>query len=184
LVLPLLPLAVAGPGVPLVAALSIAGIVYGALCALGQTDMKRLVAYSSVSHLGFCMLGLFALNSEGIAGGTLQMINHGLSTGALFLLVGMLYERLHTRQLTEMGGLASRLPIFSCFLVFVALFGPRREYSDHHELRDLNTREVCALAPIAVLCLAIGVFPHYFLDVMRPEVDAIAAIYAKGSPKP
>lgn len=119
--LPLLPLAVVDIGVPLVATLSVVGIIYGALCALSQRDMKRLVAYSSVSHLGFCMLGLFALNVEGLAGGTLQMINHGLSTGALFLLVGMIYERLHTRQLDDMGGLAARLPMFSCLLIFACL---------------------------------------------------------------
>jgi NADH-quinone oxidoreductase subunit M len=121
LALPLLPLAVVEVGVPLVASLSVIGIIYGALCALCQRDMKRLVAYSSVSHLGFCMLGIFALNKEGIAGGTLQMINHGLSTGALFLLVGMLYERMHTRDLNEMGGLAARMPLFACFLVFISL---------------------------------------------------------------
>jgi NADH-quinone oxidoreductase subunit M len=121
LAMPLLPLAVADVGVPLVATLSVIGILYGALCALSQRDMKRLVAYSSVSHLGFCMLGLFALNAEGIAGGTLQMINHGLSTGALFLLVGMIYERLHTRRLDEMGGLAAKMPWFSVGLVFACL---------------------------------------------------------------
>lgn len=119
LAMPLLPLAVADIGVPLVAALSVIGIIYGALCAVHQLDMKRLVAYSSVSHLGFCMLGLFALNHEGLAGGMMQMINHGLSTGGLFLLVGMLYERLHTRQLEEMGGLAARLPLYAFFLVLI-----------------------------------------------------------------
>ena len=121
LAMPLLPYGVVDVGVPLVATLSVIGILYGAFCALSQRDMKRLVAYSSVSHLGFCMLGLFALNAEGIAGGTLQMINHGLSTGLLFLLVGMIYERLHTRQLDDMGGLASRLPVFSVCLVFSCL---------------------------------------------------------------
>jgi NADH-quinone oxidoreductase subunit M len=121
LAMPLLPYGVVDIGVPLVATLSVIGILYGAFCALSQRDMKRLVAYSSVSHLGFCMLGLFALNAEGVAGGTLQMINHGLSTGLLFLLVGMIYERLHTRQLDDMGGLASRLPVFSLCLVFACL---------------------------------------------------------------
>ena len=77
-----------------------AGIIYGSLCALAQRDIKKLVAYSSVAHLGFCMLGLFALNAAGITGGVLQMINHGLSTGGLFLIVGMIYERYHTRSST------------------------------------------------------------------------------------
>ncbi len=77
----------------------VAGIIYGALVALAQTDMKRLIAYSSVSHLGFCMLGLFALNQLGVQGGVLQMVNHGLSTGGLFAVVGMIYERYHTREI-------------------------------------------------------------------------------------
>jgi NADH-quinone oxidoreductase subunit M len=95
----------------------VAGIVYGALVALAQSDMKRLIAYSSVSHLGYCMLGLFALNPAGIEGSVLQLINHGLSTGALFALVGMLYERYHTRQISAVGGLARRLPRLSALLL-------------------------------------------------------------------
>ena len=82
--------------------LSVAGIIYGALVALAQTDIKRLIAYSSVSHLGFCMLGLFALNALGMQGGVLQMINHGLSTGGLFAVVGMIYERYHTREIKQL----------------------------------------------------------------------------------
>jgi NADH-quinone oxidoreductase subunit M len=96
---------------PWVLWLSLIGILYGALVALAQSDIKRLIAYSSVSHLGFCMLGLFALNPLGVQGGVLQMINHGLSTGGLFALVGMLYERYHTREIRELGGLARRLPL-------------------------------------------------------------------------
>ena len=84
------------------------GIIYGAVCALIQTDVKRLVAYSSVSHLGFVVLGIFAFTQQAVTGGVLQMVNHGLATGALFLLVGMVYERTHTRELAEMGGLAER----------------------------------------------------------------------------
>ena len=87
--------------------LSVAGIVYGALVALAQSDMKRLIAYSSVSHLGFCMLGLFALNTLGVQGGVLQMVNHGLSTGGLFAVVGMIYDRYHTREIADFGGLAA-----------------------------------------------------------------------------
>ncbi len=101
--------------------LALIGIVYGALVALIQTDLKRLVAYSSVSHLGFVVLGTFAFTQAGVSGGVLQMVNHGLSTGALFLLVGMVYERTHTRDLSEMGGLAKVTPwLAGCFL-FVAL---------------------------------------------------------------
>src|SRR6185436_2889407 len=105
-------------GIPLMAALAVAGIIYGSLCALAQRDIKKLVAYSSVAHLGFCILGLFALNSVGISGGVLQMINHGLSTGGLFLLVGMIYDRYHTRMLDDLGGLAARLPLVAVTMVF------------------------------------------------------------------
>jgi len=107
--------------VPLVAFLSIVGIIYGALVAMVQKDVKRLVAYSSVSHLGFVMLGIFAFNVQGIAGGILQMINHGLSTGALFLAVGMIYERRHTRMIEEFGGLSRQIPIFAIFFMIITL---------------------------------------------------------------
>lgn len=117
----LLPDATQHIGVPLIAGLAVAGILYGAVCALAQRDMKRLIAYSSISHIGFCLLGLFALNVEGLSGGVLQMINHGLSTGALFLLVGMIYDRYHTRLLTRLGGLASRLPLLAVCMVFICL---------------------------------------------------------------
>lgn len=105
----------------LIAVLAVIGIIYGALVALAQGDIKKLVAYSSVSHLGFCMLGLFALNTVGISGGVLQMVNHGLSTGALFALVGMLYERYHTREIRSMGGLARRMPVLTFFFVLITL---------------------------------------------------------------
>jgi NADH-quinone oxidoreductase subunit M len=121
LCLPLTPDASLLLGVPLIGTLAVIGIVYGALCALAQDDIKKLVAYSSVSHLGFCMLGMFALNATGLSGSLLQMINHGLSTGALFLIVGMLYERYHTRMLGDYGGLGSRLHVLTCFMVFFCL---------------------------------------------------------------
>jgi NADH-quinone oxidoreductase subunit M len=97
------------------------GIVYGAFLAMAQNDLKRLVACSSVSHLGYVILGMFALSSAGLQGGLLQMINHGLSTGLLFLLVGMLYERRHTRALDEFGGIAQSMPLFAIFLVIAVL---------------------------------------------------------------
>lgn len=102
---------------PWILGLSVAGIIYGALVALAQKDIKRLIAYSSVSHLGYSMLGMFALNSIGFMGGTLQMINHGLSTGGLFAMVGMLYERYHTREIASFGGLARRLPVLTFFML-------------------------------------------------------------------
>jgi|SRR5579863_3147877 len=101
--------------VPLIAVLAMTGIVYGGLVALAQKDIKRLVAYSSVSHLGFVMLGMFALNPQGITGSVLQMINHGISTGALFLIVGIIYERRHTRLIQDFGGLSQQMPIFAVF---------------------------------------------------------------------
>ena len=101
--------------------LSVEGIIYGALVALAQSDMKRLIAYSSVSHLGFCMLGLFALNRLGMQGAMLQMINHGLSTGGLFAIVGMLYERYHTRQIADLSGLAKRMPLMATMMVLFTL---------------------------------------------------------------
>jgi NADH-quinone oxidoreductase subunit M len=104
-----------------VSILALIGIVYGAVVALIQTDVKRLVAYSSVSHLGFVVLGTFAFTVEGLSGGVLQMVNHGLSTGALFLLVGMLYERTHTRDLGKMGGLSAPMPALAGVFLFVAL---------------------------------------------------------------
>jgi NADH-quinone oxidoreductase subunit M len=119
LCLPLVPDAAASLGMPLIGVLAVTGIVYGAFCSLAQDDIKKLVAYSSVSHMGFCMLGLFALNATGLSGGLLQMINHGLSTGALFLLVGMLYERYHTRKMADYGGMAARLKVLGFFMVFI-----------------------------------------------------------------
>lgn len=234
-VMALLPAACVRIGVPLIATLSVIGIIYGSMCALVQRDVKKLVAYSSVAHMGFCMLGLFALNVEGMSGGVLQMINHGLSTGGLFLLVGMIYDRYHTRMLDDIGGLAARLPYIACFLVFISmasiglpglngfvgevlalagmfkahplyavlgatgvvlgawylltmlqhlLFGPLKEphamgFHGHAPVRDMNLRELLAIAPIAAACLFIGVRPQPLLNSMRPEIEALARLYTE-----
>lgn len=106
---------------PLLATLSVAGIIYGALTALAQTDIKKLVAYSSVSHMGFVTLGLFAFSRTGLEGAIMQMINHGLTTGALFACVGVVYERYHTREMGEFGGLWHRMPLFAFILILTAL---------------------------------------------------------------
>jgi NADH-quinone oxidoreductase subunit M len=229
LCLPLFPYACQTVGIPLLGTLAVAGIIYGSLCALAQRDIKKLVAYSSVAHLGFCLLGMFALNAAGLSGGVLQMINHGLSTGALFLLVGMVYDRYHTRQLDDLGGLAARLPLLACFMVFVAMssiglpglngfvgevlslagmfrryhiyavlgttgvvlgawymlsmlqqafFGPLREPAHGSEpIRDITLREMFAVVPICALCLWIGLMPQPLLDLIRPDVDAVVAVY-------
>jgi NADH-quinone oxidoreductase subunit M len=102
---------------PFLMALGVVGILYGAFLAWSQGDLKKLVAYSSISHLGYVVLGTFALNPEGLAGGLLQMVNHGLATPALFLLVGMVYERAHTRHIADFGGIARTMPLFAFFLV-------------------------------------------------------------------
>ena len=101
--------------------LSIVAIIYGALVSLMQKDMKKLVAYSSVSHLGFCTLGIFALNPVGLSGSVLQQINHGISTGALFLIVGVLYERRHTREISEYGGISNVMPIYATITMIMFL---------------------------------------------------------------
>ena len=101
--------------------LSIIGIVYGALCAMAQQDWKRLVAYSSVSHMAMVMLGMFALNPVGIMGSIVQQLNHGISTGALFLLVGNVYERRHTRQISEYGGLSKVMPTYAAVFLIMTM---------------------------------------------------------------
>jgi len=237
--LPLLPDA-AATCMPWLLGLSVAGIIYGALVALVQKDMKRLIAYSSVSHLGFCMLGLFSLNRLGVQGGVLQMINHGLSTGGLFALVGMIYDRYHTREISQYGGLAKRTPLLAMFMVIFTLssvglpglngfagefllllgafqrgwtdapeawwlpmrifsvlsvtgvilgawymlwlvqrvfFGPLKEPEQvgaHEPVKDLNFREVCALAPLVVFVFWIGIAPHHFLKPIAPTLDPLA----------
>ena len=243
MLLPMLPHACFTTGLPLIGTMASIGILYGSFCALSQNDIKKLVAYSSVAHLGFCMLGLFALNVEGISGGVLQMINHGLSTGALFCIVGMFYERYHTRQLSELGGIATRLPLLAVAMVFTsfasiglpglngfvgeflclagmfragdgkgiifsalgalgvvlgawyllgvlqhAFFGPvnlpTEEHGhghghghSHEPVADLNAREVVALVPLLGLCLALGLFPQPLLELIRPDVEAVAKLY-------
>jgi len=119
-VLPMVPEAVIAYA-PAIGVISIIGILYAALICWVQDDIKRLVAYSSVSHLGFCVLGLFSLNPLGLQGSVIYMLNHGLSTGALFFLVGMIYERYHTRDMSKLSGLSARMPVWAFFMVFFVL---------------------------------------------------------------
>jgi NADH-quinone oxidoreductase subunit M len=227
--LPLFPDACYLVGTPLIGLLAVIGVIYGALCAYAQTDLKKLVAYSSISHLGFCMLGMFALNAEGITGSFLQIINHGLSTGALFLLVGMVYERYHTREIAALGGVASKLPlisaamVFTClasmglpglngfvgeFLALVGMFQTNRAFAvvgtlgvilaalyllsmlkraffgpvgqaptKYANVGDVRRAEAWALAPLLVLCLAIGVYPKPLIDAVAPDVKRMARLY-------
>ena len=229
--LPLFPQASLTIGLPVIGLLSVIGIIYGSLCALAQRDIKKLVAYSSVAHLGFCMLGLFSLNTEGITGSVLQMINHGLSTGALFLIVGMVYERYHTRMMDDLGGLATRLPAITISMVFISMssiglpglngfvgeflslagmfkanpmyaalgttgvvlgawylltavqkvfFGKLHEphHGDHadDDISDMNSREFLAIAPLAALCLWIGIYPASLVDIIEPDVKSVVTV--------
>ena len=120
--LPLLPESAKNPTiVNIMAVLSIIGIVYGALACLMQKDWKKLVAYSSVSHLGFCTLGIFALDPAGISGSIIQQVNHGISTGMLFLIVDVVYERRHTREISEYGGLMKVMPVFTIVFLIASL---------------------------------------------------------------
>ena len=223
---------------PFIAVLSIIGIIYAALAAWVQADVKKLVAYSSVSHLGFCMLGLFSLKVAGVSGGVLYMVNHGLSTGALFLVVGCIYERYHTRDIHELGGLARQMPWLAFFLVFFTLssiglpglngfvgeflvlfgtaispttrdilppgplhygyvipaalgiilgavymlwmcqrvlFGPLKEPPNTPDTsggltKDLTGREIGFLAPIALCCVILGVYPKPMLDSFEDAI--------------
>ncbi len=223
---------------PVVAVLAIIGIIYAALAAWVQTDVKKLVAYSSVSHLGFCMLGLFSLKVAGVSGAVLYMVNHGLSTGALFLVVGCVYERYHTRDIHKIGGLARPMPWMAFFLVFFTLssiglpglngfvgeflvllgtatsgsvadlrpagplgygyvipaalgiilgavymlwmcrcvlFGPLKEPPNTPDTsaglaKDLTRREITLLAPIALCCVFLGVYPKPMLDSFETSI--------------
>ncbi|GAB4540260.1 MAG: NADH-quinone oxidoreductase subunit M [Anaerolineales bacterium] len=213
---------------PVIALLATIGIIYGAAVSYAQQDVKKLVAYSSVSHLGFVMLGMFALNAQGVAGSILQMINHGLSTGALFLLIGMIYEQTHTRDINVYGGLWKITPVFGTLMLIASLssmglpglngfvgeftillgafgsqaigspwyagvsaagvimaavyilymfqkvfLGPAGEITHHHELKDLNWREIATIAPLILFMFWIGLYPKPFFDILAPAVEKL-----------
>lgn len=236
LAIPLAPDAALSVGLPALTWLAAIGVVYGAFCALSQTDIKRLVAYSSVSHIGLCMLGMFSFTMAGLQGSILYMINHGLSTGALFLLIGMIYDRYHTRQIKDYGGMAKVMPIFGMFMVLFSLssiglpglngfiseflclagifeyemdsanvtvpiltfigasgiilnawymlnlmrgvlFGEVKEpVADDHYPKQLTFREWGMLAPLAVLCFVLGLYPMPVLKTTEPDIDRIALV--------
>jgi NADH-quinone oxidoreductase subunit M len=209
------------------------GIMYGALVAWKQDDVKRLVAYSSVAHMGFVMLGCFAATQAGMEGAILQMLNHGISTGALFLLVGVIYDRRHTRLIREFGGLAKVMPVYAALFVVVTMssvgvpgtngfvgefmivmgtfvsstlggnaklqaglaaagvilaavymlhvvqkmfFGPLTN-PKNKRLKDINAREVIALAPLIAMIFIIGWFPSLFTSRMSEGVEAVLDRY-------
>lgn len=208
---------------PYLAALSIIGVIYGALVAFAQSDLKKLVAYSSVSHMGLVILGVFALNIQGTHGAVYQMLGHGLSTGALFIVVGMLYERRHTKLMREFGGVARVMPIFAAFFLlatlssiglpllngfvgeFLILLGVFRsnhvwgvlgatgivlgavymlwaygrvmwgslDRDENRALLDLSLREIFVLLPIAVMMIAMGLYPKPFLERIEPSAKGL-----------
>ena len=215
---------------PWIALFATIGIIYGAAVSYAQQDVKKLVAYSSVSHLGFVMLGMFALNVQGVSGAILQMINHGLSTGALFLLIGMVYEQTHTRDIKVYGGLWKVMPVFGTIMLIASLssmglpglngfvgeftillgafgstaigspwyagisaigvimaavyilymfqkmfLGPAGEITHHHELKDLNWREILTVTPLLILMFWIGLYPAPFFNLIAPTVEKLIA---------
>ena len=210
---------------PLISVLAIVGIIYGALVAMVQPDIKKLVAYSSVSHLGFIVLGIFGFTTIGLEGALYQMLNHGVSTGALFMLVGILYERRHTRLIADYGGIAHRMPVYSALFLLVALssiglpglngfvgeflillgtFAVNPAYAafaalgvilsavymlwmyqraifgevtdpENEKLRDVNSRELAMLLPLAAMIVWMGVYSNTFLRPMDASIDKLMA---------
>jgi NADH-quinone oxidoreductase subunit M len=205
-----------------IAILALINIVYGALVCMAQTDLKKMIAYSSVSHMGYCMLGLAAVTVTGISGCMFQMVSHGLITGALFLLVGVLYERAHTREIKAFGGLWTKLPVYSgimimfClgslglpglsgfvseFMVFVGAYPVFKvivplavigvvitagyflrmiqamflgEFNTQWKgLTDMSGREIFTVVPLAILMIAIGVFPSPLANMIKATIENV-----------
>ena len=242
-VIPMVPHAVV-EWAPFIGILAVIGIVYAALICWVQTDVKKLIAYSSVSHMGFAVLGLFALNPVGMQGAVYYMLSHGFATGALFLCIGMMYERFHTKDLREIGGFAKTMPIWSFFFIvfvlaslalpgfngfiseflclmgtFIAVpesqsgfpgvlgpwyaifaatgmilgamyllymtaklcFGPERSPKGHHDHpdlpKDLCTREIVILTPLAIICLVLGLAPSPILRAVEPPAQKMLEPY-------
>jgi len=213
---------------PLIFTLSVVAIIYTSLVALVQEDFKKLIAYSSVAHMGFVTMGLFALTAQGIAGGIFQMVSHGIVSGALFLCVGVVYDRMHTREIAAYGGLVNNMPLYAAaFMVFtlanvglpgtsgfvgefLSLIGTFKvniwvatlatigiilsvcyalwlyrnvifgtlDKPALAALKDLNFREVIALAPLVVLTLLFGVFPNLVLNLSATSVAALVENYS------
>jgi NADH-quinone oxidoreductase subunit M len=210
------------------AILGVAGIIYGAFVCMAQTDLKKLVAYSSVSHMGYCLVGLAAYGSvAGISGCMFQMVSHGLITGALFTLVGVIYDRTHTREISAFGGMWIKVPVYSGimilfvlgslglpglsgfvseFMVFLGAFpyfnvtvaiavigvlltaayflrmiqkmflGPVAGHTEG--LTEINFREIIAVAPLAVLMIAIGVYPALLSNLIQPTIENLVRLIA------
>lgn len=154
---------------PYVLALAVIGIVYGAFLALAQSDIKKLVAYSSVSHLGAVMAGIFALNQHGIDGGVLQMINHGISTGGLFLIIGIIYERRHTRRMDDFGGLSKVMPVYTFFVMFIVFSSIALPGTNGFigELLIFIGLFKFSILPAAIAIIGVVLGPLYMLSMCR-----------------
>jgi NADH-quinone oxidoreductase subunit M len=181
--LPLFPLA-SVEFLPYVCGLAVIGIIYGALVAMMQEDLKKLVAYSSVSHLGFVMLGIFAFNHYGLQGALLQNINHGITSGALFLLVGMIYDRRHTRLIKDFGGLAKVIPVFTvCFMIMtlssVGLPGTNGFIGEFLILLGIFQNQmgfaiIATSGVILAACYMLWMFQRVmFLEIKNPENEKL-----------
>ena len=208
----------------IIAVLSVIGIIYGAIVAIAQIDIKRLIAYSSVSHMGFVMIGISAGNYLSLEGAIIQMVNHGLTTGALFMLVGFIYERRHTRRISDFGGLKISMPKYAAIFLFCSfasiglpglngfvgefmiLMGSYSTYkllsgfaafgvvlaaiymlwayqrmftgeiyiSENQELKDLDTKEMISVVPLAVLMLFIGIYPSFVESYVAQDALVIS----------
>ncbi|MFA7000733.1 MAG: NADH-quinone oxidoreductase subunit M, partial [Candidatus Omnitrophota bacterium] len=215
---------------PAMAVIALIGIIYGGFVSFAQTDFKKMVAYSSVSHMGFVLLGLAALTGNGFSGAMLQMFSHGIITGGLFLLVGVVYDRAHTRDMGAFGGLGAQMPLYAGLLTFFSLaslglpglsgfvseflvllgtyitsktwaalaligvilaaaylltmirkvlLGPANP--KWNGIAEINLREILTLVPLALLILAVGIYPKIVLDYMTPAVQSMAALFG-GTP--
>ena len=210
---------------PYLIAIATINIVYGALCAMAQTDMKKMVAYSSVNHMGYCLLGIAGVSAAGFSGAVMQMLSHGIITGALFLLVGVIYDRAHTRDIAAFGGLAAKTPVYGAFMFllcfaslglpglagfvgefrcFLGAFARWKVYTTISvlgvlctaafflrmmqkvflgplnakwaSLEDMTTRELVSIVPLAILTVAIGVWPGWVFDLMNVTIIHMAQL--------
>jgi NADH-quinone oxidoreductase subunit M len=170
--LPLLPTATLQYGTTVIPILALVGIIYGSFCAAGQIDIKRLIAYSSIAHMGFCMLGMMSLNTTGLSGSVLEMVNHGLSTGGLFLLVGMLYDRYHSRLMGQFGGLAKRLPIWAFFLIWLSMASIALPGLNGFISETLCLAGMFRVSPMYAVLGAVGIIlgAWYMLEMIRKVV--------------
>ena len=166
---------------PVVLWMSAIAIVYTSLVALAQNDMKKLIAYSSVAHMGYVTMGIFAVNQQGIDGAMFQMISHGFIAGALFLCVGVIYDRMHTREIDAYGGLVNRMPAYALWLYRRVVMGELVKES-LKAITDMDAREKWIFAPLVAMTLLLGVYPSLVTDIIGPSVAQIVTDYHAAVP--